>query len=256
MRLAGAVGGFLLTLAVATPVFAVDILDDPLQLDERAAQIAQASNSLCWEMYRYHRQQPDYAQAYRTAKDVWSRAGQMRDGLRAGPVETEVFMQQVSQMNDVFKQLAQTLSKWGDGDRSAVPLNGGPGARTIVTPGVSVDLPFIGVVGSPRVAVVEDDDGPPMLMRRRLHPNSHGSKRSLERELAAVKIAVDYLLEDAGVSGQPLPPAPGVPTPADPVPNPPEAGDAGPGPAGPGLGEPVKISPPSAKKSGSGPARK
>jgi len=246
LRMATAVGGFLLTLAAATPAFAVDILDDPLQIDERAAQIVQTSNSLCWEMHRYHRRQPDYAPAYRTVKDIGSRAGEIRNALQAGPVETEVLLQQVAQMNDGFKRLEQMLSRWGDGDRSSIPMNGGPGTRTIVTPGVAVDLPFIGVVGSPRVAVVEDDDGAPALARRRVHPNSHGSKRSLERELAAVKMAVGYLLEDAGVSGEPLPPAPGTASPTGPVPNPPDAGD--PGPASPALGEPVKIGPKSAKK--------
>jgi hypothetical protein len=245
--MATAFGGFLLILAAATPGFAVDILDDPMQIDERAAQIVQTSNSLCWEMHRYHRQQPDYAQAYRTAKDIWSRAGEIRNALQAGPVETEAVMQQTAQMNESFKRLEQMLSKWGDGDRSSIPMNGGPGPRTVVTPGVSVDLPFIGVVGSPRVAVVDDDDVPPALARRRMHPNSHGSKRSLERELAAVKVAVGYLLEDAGVSGQPLPPAPGVVSPPapGPVPNPPDTDSAS-----PALGDPVKIGPKSAKKPG------
>src|SRR5260221_6406845 len=95
-QMAAAVGGFLLMLTAATPAWAVDILDDPLQIDERAAQIVQTSNSLCWEMHRYHRQQPDYPQAYRTAKDVWSRAGGLRDALQAGPVETEALMQQTA----------------------------------------------------------------------------------------------------------------------------------------------------------------
>src|SRR5258708_38479380 len=114
IRMATAVGGFLLTMTAATPGLAVDILDDPLQIDERAAQIVQTSNSLCWEMYRYHQQQPDYPQAYRTAKDVWSRAGQMREALRAGPVETAVLPQQVAELSESFKRLDQMLSKWGD----------------------------------------------------------------------------------------------------------------------------------------------
>jgi|GEM_PF-2754047 len=248
IRTATAVGGFLVTLAVSTPVWAVDILDDPLQIDERAAQVVQTSNSLCWEMHRYHRQQPDYTQAYRTAKDIWARAGDIRAAVQAGPMETETLLQQTSQINDGFKRLEQMLSKWGDGDRSLVPMNGVPGTRTVVTPGYAVDLPFIGVVGSPRVAVVEDDDVPGALARRRLHPNSHGSRRSLERELAAVKVAVNYLLEDAGVTGQTLPPAPSPASSAGPVPNPPDAGDTS--PAGPDLGEPVKIGPKSAKKPG------
>ena len=37
------------------------------------------------------------------------------------------------------------------------------------------------------------EEGPPFLERRRLHPNSRGSKRSLERELAAVKDEVAVL---------------------------------------------------------------
>ncbi len=243
---AAAVGGMLWMLTAATPGFAVDILDDPVQIDERAAQLVQTANSLCWEMHRYHRMQPDYAQAYRTAKDVWTRANDIRAAVQAGPMETDSLLQQTAQINDSFKRLEQMVSKWGDGDRSSIPMDGVPGTRTVVTPGYSVDLPFIGVVGSPRVAVVEDDDVPSALMRRRLHPNSHGSKRSLERELAAVKTSMNYLLEDAGVSGQAAPPpTPAPESSAGPVPNPPDAGDTSPGS---NLGEPVKIGPKSAKK--------
>jgi len=107
-----------------------------------------------------------------------------------------------------------------------------------VTPGVSVQIPFIGVqVGSPRMAIVED--GPPLLERRRLHPNSRGSKRSLEREFAAMKVAVGYLNEDTGISATAAPasaaPASAAPTGNPPVPQPPDAG--------PVLGDPVKIGP-------------
>jgi hypothetical protein len=236
--------GVMAVLGSARAAQAVDIVDDPVQIDERAAQVVQAANSLCWEMYRYHQQTPDYPQEYRTAKDLWRQAGALRDALQnGGPLETEVMLQQVSQMNDLFVRLDQDLSKWGDGDRSQVPMIGGSNARTVVTDGVVVDIPFIGVqVGSPRLAVV--DDGSPALQRRRLHPNSHGSKRSLEREVASVKLAMSYLLEDAGVSGNPPTPAPGVtqsgPVPQPPVPQPPDE-------SGSKLAEPVKVQPRGAK---------
>jgi hypothetical protein len=222
--------------ALAAPALAVDVVDDEVQIDERAAQVAQTANSLCWEMHRYHQQKPDYAPAYRTAKELWSRAGDLRNALRDRPLETEALGQQVSQMNDLFVQLEKSLSKWGDGDRSTLPLNGEPTARTVVEPRVAVDIPFVGVrVGGPRYVVTEE--GPSMLERRRLHPNSRGSKRSLERELAAVKTAVGYLVEDSGVAPGASPPAPAAsaPAPAAPVPNPPPDGSA--------LGEPVKIVP-------------
>jgi hypothetical protein len=230
---------------MASPAFAVDVVDDEVQIDERAAQIAQTANSLCWEMHRYHQQKPDYAPMYRSAKELWSRAGDLRNALRNGPLETEALVQQVTQMNDLFAQLERGLSKWGDGDRSTLPLNGEPTTRTIVEPRVAVDIPFVGVrVGGPRSYVVTEDVGPG-LERRRLHPNSRGSKRSLERELAAVKVAVSYLLEDSGAAPAANSPAPAA---AAPVPNPP--------PDGPALSEPVKISPPAAKGSGSGSTRK
>src|SRR5579872_1038398 len=218
LRTGAVLGSLAVMLALARPAQAVDIVDDPSQIDERAAQIVQASNSLCWEMYRYHQQKPDYPQAYRIAKDVWSQAGMLRDALRDGPLETELLMQQVAQINDRFAQLEKLLSQWGDGDRTLVP---GMGPRTVVTPGVGINVPFVGVqVGRPRVAVV--DDGLPPVDRRRLHPNSHGSKRSLERELAAVKVAVDYLVEDAGISAPGAPPAPGAAPAPGPIPKPPE----------------------------------
>ena len=234
------VAGLLTMLGLTRSVLAIDIIDDPVQIDERAAQIVQTSNSLCWEMYRFHQQKPDYPQAYRTAKDLWRQAGTLRDSLQNGPVETEAMLQQLSQMNDLFVRLDQSLSKWGDGDRSTLAMNGGPTTRTVVTDGVVVNLPLIGVqVGGPQVAVI--DDGIPTLQRRRLHPNSHGSKRSLEREVAALKLAMSYFVEDSGMSGGPTPPTPGVTpasssVPAAPVPNPPDE-------ESPKLSEPVKVLP-------------
>jgi len=233
MKAAGGVGGMLAVLVFAGAARAVDVIDDPVQIDDRAAQVVQASNSLCWEMYRYHQQNPDYAQAYRTAKLVWAQAGTIRDALREGPVETEALVQQVAQMNENLAQVEQALARWGDGDRSQVPLAGGTGGRAVlVDRGVSVNLPLLGVqVGGPRYVVT--DEGPPALARRRLHPNSRGSKKSLERELAAVRTAVNYLMEDSGVSVAPNAPAPGNPDGKGPVPQPPDGG----------LGEPVKVSP-------------
>jgi len=243
-----AVVGALAVLMYATPVFAVDVLDDPVQIDERAAQLLQTSNSLCWELFRYHQQQPDYRASYRAAKDIWSQAGELREALRTGPVETEALAQQVTQMNEMFAQLEKTLSNWGDGDRFQVPVAVG-GPRTVVTSGVEVDIPFVGVrVGGPRYVVT--DDGAPQLERLKLHRNSPGSRRSLERELAAVKVALSYLQEDAGMAADSTAPAPapGAPAASGPVPQPPDPDTT--------LGDPEKIAPPSTKKPGPTPARK
>src|SRR5437588_7362293 len=94
-----AVVGVLAALTLGAPVFAVDIIDDPMQIDERAAQLGQTANSLCWEMHRYHQQQPDYRHSYRAAKELWSRAGELQEALRAGPVETAVLNRQITEMN-------------------------------------------------------------------------------------------------------------------------------------------------------------
>jgi len=235
IRATTAAAGILATLTLAVPAFAVDIIDDPMQIDGRATQLIQTSNSLCWEMHRFHQQQPDYRQSYRAAKEIWSRTGELRDALRAGPVESDVLVRQMTELNDIFTQVEKSLSKWGDGDRSLVAPNGGRGQRTVVVPGDEVDIPFVGGfrVGGPRVVVT--DDGPPQLERRRLHPNSHGSKRCLERELAAVKVAISYMLEDAGVTTQQNAPADNGAVPQPPAP-------------GSTLGDPQKIIPPATKK--------
>jgi hypothetical protein len=182
------------------PAFAVDVLDDPAQIDERIGQLLQTSNSLCWEMFRYHQQQPDYANAYRSAKEIWSKAGQIQDTLRSGPMETEVLKQQTTEINVIATQLERTLSTWGPEDRSSLANSvARVQQRTAVAPGVGVDLPLIGVrVGGPQVVVT--DEVVPQLQRHRLHPNSPGSKRSLEREVAAMRVSLNYLMEDAGLN--------------------------------------------------------
>lgn len=241
MRAVMAAGSMWAALMLAEPAFAVDIIDDPMQIDERAAQLVQTTNSLCWEMHRFHQQQPDYRQSYRAAKEIWSRAGELRSALRASPVETEVLIRQATELNEIFTQIEKSLATWGAGDRSSIPPNGGPGPRTIVTPGAEIDVPFVGGirVGNPQVVVVDDDT--PQLERRRVHPNSRGSKRSLERELAAARVALNYLLEDAGATSPPYSPAPGSAA-ASPVPAPPAPDTA--------LGDAQKVTPPATKKPG------
>jgi hypothetical protein len=220
----------LAVLICTRPALAEDVIDDPVQIDERVAQLLQTSNSLSWEIFRYHQQQPDYPESYRAAKQIWSRAGELREALRAGPVETEALVRQITQMNETLAQLEGSLSQWGDGDRSLVPAGGG-GQRTVVTSRAGVDLPFLGVhVGRPRYVVT--DDGPPQLERRKLHPNSPGSSRSLERQFAAVRVALEYLEEDVRLTGDA--------TATGPARQPPDADTT--------LGEPVKIAPRSTKK--------
>jgi hypothetical protein len=245
---AAAVAGLLVVFGVARTGLAVDILDDAVQMDDRVAHVVQASNGLCWEMYRYHQQNPEYTPAYRAAKQLWSRAGGLREALRSGPVETEAFVQEVAQINELFGQVEKSVSEWRDGDRSSLLAPGGRNGNSdkgavAVDPGVSVNLPLIGGVQLGRPKVVMTEDGQATLERRRLHPNSRGSKRSMERELAALKVAVTYLLEDSGVSAA----APHAPAVKGPVPNPPDESK---------LGEPQKISPPSAKKPVPGPETK
>ena len=187
-------------LTLSTPAFAVDILDDPMQIDERLTQLLQTSNSLCWEMYRYHQQQPDYRDAYRATKDLWFQAARLRDLLWAGPVETNTLIQRVTELNESYLKIEAVLSKWGPGDRTSIAASNAPTVSTVVTPGIGVDVPFFGFHLGGGTQVVTIDDNPPQLQRRQLHPNSRGSKRSLERELAALKLSLSYLMEDSGMT--------------------------------------------------------
>src|SRR5262249_48974044 len=59
-----------------------EVLDDPAQVDELAANVQKTSNSLCWELHRYHRDKPDFIDAYKQAKEVWEMSGTLRDALR------------------------------------------------------------------------------------------------------------------------------------------------------------------------------
>jgi hypothetical protein len=198
-RKAAIVMGIMASSLVGRPAFAVDVLDDPAQIDERLTQVVNSSNSLAWEMYRYHQRQPNYDVAYRNAKDLWSKAAQLQDSLRNGPLETAVLVQEANGLNQISTQLQSLVAGWGDGDRSSLTGPTTTVQRTVVAPGVGVNLPLIGVqVGTPGVVVT--DEVVPQLQRHRLHPNSRGSKRSLERELAAARVALNYLMEDAGIT--------------------------------------------------------
>lgn len=191
----------LVTLTLANPAFAVDVVDDQVQIDERVTQLMQTTNSLCWEIHNYHQQQPEFKASYQILKDIWEKSRQLQEALRTGVVETEMLNGQLLEISDSFAGVQRTLSTWQDGDRTSVASVAEPTLRTVVSPGVNVDIPFIGLrVGGPDVVVTEQQT--PVIQRKRLHPNSRGSKRSLEREIAAARVAMSYLLEDAGIAGQ------------------------------------------------------
>lgn len=222
------------------------ISDDPVHLDELAGSLLQVSNALCWEMHRYHRQQPDFSAAYRPAKEIWTMAGALRDGLRSGPVDDRDVVSQVAKMNELFATIEKTCAGWGDGIRSANPAEPVE-ERAVVVPGsgVDVDIPLlfgggIRVGRSPRMVVAEP--AVPAVPRRAFHPNARGSKRSLERELASVRTALGYLTEDSGA----VPPNADSSAPNPPRPMPPDTNaDKNSGPA---LAPPTKIVPSANRK--------
>lgn len=241
VTMAGAVS---CVLCLAAAGWAADpvLPDDPAHLDELAADLQKASNELCWELHKYHQQQPDFKEIYRTAKDLWSLSGAYRDALRAG--DTPAMADQIARMNDLYNKVQAVTAKWGDG---VIPATDAPpDEKVVVVPGsrVNVDVPLLfgGIhIGRPSQVVVAEPR-PPALPRRRPHPHAHGSKRSLEREMFATQVALQYLNEDAlpaaGEEPKPAPP----PTPDAAVPG--TAPSATPGPT---LGEPVRISPPPKK---------
>lgn len=203
---------------------AVDIVDDAVQMDQLLKDVVTTSNSLCWELYRYHQQQPGYAEAYKGAKAIWSQAGELRAALVTGPVETAVLAQRADEMNQAFADLQKFVAQWGPGDRSQLATTTGSEPRTVVRPGVGVSIPFVGLqVGGGDVVVEEEAVTP--LQRLRVHPNLHGSKRALEREFAALKVALSYLQEDAQITSPATATSPTLaPAGNDPVPQPPTPG--------------------------------
>lgn len=226
-------------VAIAAPLHAAEPIDDPVHIDELAAAVQTAANSLCWEMHRYHRQQAGFAETYRTAKDLWASAGALRDSIRAG-ADSAAVAERVAQMLPLLYQSEKQAAGWGDGIRpspSSVTVQT-PGESIVVTPdaGVAIDVPFVGIrVGRPRAPVAQVVPAQPQLARRNYHPNSRGSRKSLDREFAAVRTLLGYLAEDTGVV-----------QPAEAGPNPtPTAATAG-----PTLGAPTRIGPPSPPKPG------
>ncbi|WP_010586381.1 hypothetical protein [Schlesneria paludicola] len=239
--------GFLTALALAGPALAVDVVDDPAQIDERVTQVMQTTNSLCWEMYNYHQQQPGFKESYQSLKDIWEKSRQVQEALRTGTVETEVLNNKLIEMNDSFIGIQKTLSDWQAGDQTSVATNAEPVLRTVVSPGVGVDIPFIGLrVGGPDVVVTEQPA--PVFQRKRLHVNARGSKRSLEREIAAARVAMSYLLEDAGIGEQSDWSATGDRPASAPAPQPPRPDSA--------LKTPSETVPPRVKSSTGGPTQK
>jgi hypothetical protein len=230
-----------LAAALALTTFAragaQDVIDDPVHLDSLAAAAQQTSNALCWELHRYHRNQPGFAETYRAAKEYYNQAGALREALRAGGMTNAAAAERAVKLNDLFVTVEKGLANWGDGQRPAnepasspAGTPAGPPRIAVRTPrgGVRVDVPFVGVrVEAPNVSIGEPEAvvAGPTLERRAWHKNARGSRRSLEREFLRARLSLDDLLEDTGVVMAPAggaaeqpapqkiapPPTPGLP---------------------------------------------
>jgi len=236
---------------------AATVLDDPAHLDELAASLQQKSNTLCWELHRYHQQQPDFKDAYRNAKELWSLSGKYREALRAS--DAPALNDNVARMVDLFNRVQTTVNGWGDGVIQSTPTPTPPQEeRVVVVPGsgMNVNIPLlfgggIQVGRSPQVVVTEPKQ--PEFRMRRPHAHARGSKRSLERELLTTQLALQYLAEDTGFNPANSPgaaPGAGIAPPAadDPQPNPSEpVPNVSSATTGPKLSPPLRISPPPKK---------
>ncbi len=242
--------GFLIWAVQVAPAKAADfeVLDDPAQVDELAGVVQRTGKSLCWELHRFHRDKPDFNEAYKQAREVWGMSGMLRDALRAGNVDPATLNDQVLRMNDALTRFEKGTANWGDGVRPGISTPDEPKTVVVAPSPVNVEVPLlfggsISVGGGSRMVVA--DPAPSNLPRKRFHPNAHGSRRALDRELATVRFAMNNLLEDTGavptagaVPSDSAAPAGAKPTPTPPAPNPPDAS----------TGPVLKISPPSAKK--------
>lgn len=254
--------------ASSRPVSATEILDDPAHFTELSSSVVQTANTLCWELHRFHQQQPDFPVLYRDSKEIWSQASMLQDALQNGPVDSAVATQQIAKMTMLLGNVEKGMSKWGDGIR---PVNEVVARRgVVVSPrgGVGVNVPFFGFrIAAPRIAVADEVIVPGPANRQAIHPNGHGSRRSLDRQLLAVKTALANLSEDVGVpvavqGPTPVPtelnPAPAAnPLPEAPRPQPPVPQSAVPdsklpnSTAVPEEGTVIKVVPSSAKKTDS-----
>lgn len=211
-------------------------VEDPAHFDELAALVQARANSLCWEMHRYHRQQPDFGETYRMAKEVWALGGSLRDLLRTGPVDNATVAQQAQRIGEIFDQVERRASRW-EGvapiDPAGVPVEE-RGVVAVPRAGLDIDVPFFGLrLGTPGGVVVREDMRLRFADRRRPHVNARGSTRSLQRELDSAKIAVSYLMEDAGVGNATVPGSVA-----------PQAVPQGPPQPAPSVGPVLKITPP------------
>ena len=245
---------------------ATEILDDTSHFTELTNSAMQTANTLCWELHRYHQQQPDFPVLYRDAKEVWTQASTLQNALQNGPVDAAVAKQQIGRMTSLLVNIEKGTAKWGDGVR---PVPAGDVVRRNVVVqrgGYGVNVPYFGFrLAAPRVAVAEEVVVPAPANRNAIHPNGRGSRRSLDREIFAVKTALANLSEDIAIpavtSGTTPVPAdalpiapnadtlPAAPRPQPPVPQPavqlPTVPDTS---ATPDEGTVIKVVPSSARK--------
>lgn len=210
------------SITVPSAVQADEPVTDVVHFSELSGYVQQTANSLCWEMYRFHQQQPDFLDAYRDAKEIWTLAGSLRGSLQNGPVADVQAADLANRMAELAARIETVTRKWGDGMRPApppAPLD--PQHRVIVTPGagIGVDVPFFGIrLATPRIAIAEEV--PPVLPMpqavRTYHRHARGSRRSLDRELTTLKTALGYLVEDAAPLASPVAPETAEPPALDP----------------------------------------
>ncbi|MBI5760254.1 MAG: hypothetical protein HZA46_17195 [Planctomycetales bacterium] len=83
-------------------------------LDELALEVQRKANELCWEMYLYHRHQPDFRETYKAAREIWSLAGHIHELLHRDPAPLGHVVKDMLELDQLFQLIENDMAAWND----------------------------------------------------------------------------------------------------------------------------------------------
>lgn len=90
------------------------------RIADTALDLQRQANEVCWEMYLFHRHQTNFRATYKSAREIWNRAGIIHELLHQGSDSVGQIQKHVGDLIRLFHAMADDVSNWS---ATAIGLN-------------------------------------------------------------------------------------------------------------------------------------
>jgi len=94
------------------------------RLADSMLELQHLANEVCWEMYLYHRHQPEFRATYKSARQIWNLAGGMHEAVHRHPEAIAQAATPFGEVRRLLHEIVDDVAAWSMLAPGLIPATG------------------------------------------------------------------------------------------------------------------------------------